>query len=73
VRLALELVGKRVQRLGLASARVCERPGEEEVGHPGVPWQERAVKIRPERAAEATALVARRPVIAVARDDPAER
>src|SRR5437763_10167926 len=50
-----------------------ERLRKQPVGEPRVARQERAVQIRPDRATEAAALVARLAVVPEAGDDAAER
>ena len=69
---ALELVGERREPPGSPVACARAQESSRSASH-GVAGQERAVKVRPDRAADATAFEARRAVVPVARDDAAER
>src|SRR5712691_6655536 len=64
VRLAFELVRKRVELRGLLVGRVRERLGDEPVREPRVPRQQRAVEVRSDGAPESAALVAAFTVVA---------
>src|SRR5690348_5462961 len=71
MRLALELVGERLQPL--LDAAVRERLLEQPVGEPRVAREKRTVQIGAVRALVAAALEARLPVVPEPKDDPAER
>src|SRR4029079_3471244 len=54
-------------------ARVRDGPGEQQVGEPGVAGKQWSVEVRADRTADTTALEAGGAVVAVSRDDTAER
>src|SRR5881397_2529104 len=73
VGLRLELVRKRLERLGVAPRRVGERLRQHPIGEPRVAREQRAMEVRADRAADATAFVPALAVVAEAGDHTAER
>src|SRR5439155_14958712 len=71
MRLGLEVIREGLQPRRLAVA-MRERLREQPVGKPGVPRQEWAVEVRPDRAPDAAALPAALAVVAEPGDDAAE-
>src|SRR2546423_9692952 len=67
--LALEVVFERPQLRRLAEA-MSQSLREQPVGEPRVARQQGSMQIRPDRAADTTALPAARTVVAETRDDP---
>ena len=72
MRLALELVLEGLQLRGFAEA-MSQSLRKQPVGEPRVARQQRSVQIRPDRAADTTALPAAHTVVAETGDDPTER
>src|SRR4029453_2434624 len=73
VRLGLEAVVNRWKILRRSARSMRQRLSEQPGGEPRVPGEERSVQIRPDRAADATALVPAFAVVPEPGEDPAER